>query len=156
MNTKYGRIWQTADNIEQAQEWADLYLQRGATVVELKPREARTPDNKESKDLLVDVIVEVPLTGEDVENPVLQYKIGADEWMTPLRHDHGTTVYVKLDNDTIRVGTIAGYRFTTTIREGKEVTNEEYLVTWLAKGAQWVPERDIEVHIERMTLHFNN
>ena len=43
-----------------------------------------------------------------------------------------------------------------TIREGKEVTDEEYLVKWLAEGEQWVPERDIEVHIERMTLHFNN
>ena len=155
MSTKHGRIWQTADNIEQAQEWADLYLQRGAFVVELKPREIRVP-GKEAEDLLVDVIVEVPLTGEDVENPVLQYKIGADEWMTPLRHDHGTTVYVKWDDDTIRVGTIAGYRSTTTIREGKEATDEEYLVKWLTEGEQWVPERDIEVHIERMTLHFNN
>ena len=69
---------------------------------------------------------------------------------------YGTTVYVKWDDDTIRVGTIAGYRSTTTIREDKEVADEEYLVKWLTEGEQWVPERDIEVHIERMTLHFNN
>ena len=35
---KNGRFWQVANSIDQAKEWAELYLRRGAIQVDLKPQ----------------------------------------------------------------------------------------------------------------------
>ena len=150
INQEYGKIWQTADNLAEAYEWQSKYFSRGAASVELRPYSLHNPTDK------VDVIVEVPMTAEDVVNPVLDYKIGTEEWMTPVVYETGATAYVKWDDDTIRIGTIIGHRVTTVTRDGKTTIEDEYLVKWWLDGEGWVRDLDLEVHLDRMMLHFQN
>ena len=55
-----GRIWETADNLTEAMQWAGQYAVAGAPSIEIKPRSK--PVNGLIDDPLVDVIVTVPRT----------------------------------------------------------------------------------------------
>jgi hypothetical protein len=139
---KTGRIWQTADDIAQATEWAASYLAKGALHVELKPREPWTPGVETlPHDKLVDVIILIPYTSSLVPNPVLGYNIDREDWMIQ-DYPIGTNVFVHYDNGTIRAGKVYGRR-TTELSPGS--TNTEYFVQYYGENTQryWVREDDV-------------
>ena len=141
--TKNGRIWQTADRMSEALEWAQTYLTKGAYQVDLKPRkplkEAGQPMCED--DYHVDVIVLLDRTPEDVVNPVLDYKIDAEEWMTE-DYPIGSPVLVRYEDDTLRAGHVRGRRV-TEMSSGESYT--EYFIEWAAGDDQkvWLHERDV-------------
>ena len=139
---KTGRIWQTADDIDQAIEWASEYLRMGALQVDLKSRrpwkegEETLPDDK-----FVDVIITLVRTPETEVNMILGYKIEAEEWMT---EDYliGSPVLVRYEDDTLRAGHVRGRRV-TEMSSGESYT--EYFIEWAAGDDQkvWLHERDV-------------
>lgn len=141
---KTGRIWQVADSIDQAKEWAELYLRRGAIQVDLKPHEVRDHNRDSLEDSSVGVIITMKRTGENEQNPVLLYNIGSDEWMTD---DYAlkTPVLVKYDSDTLRAGVIEGRR-TTELASGTTIT--EYLVQFADDERPWIHEDNVSDDFE--------
>ena len=126
---KFGKIWETADTIEEARSWCAQYLARGAIEVSLKPQVPRPTragspttlkpqvprptraGSPTTADTLVDFVVTIPRTDPGEINPVLNRSIDLDEWMTedemlPL----GENVFVRYDTDTIRLGVVVGRR----------------------------------------------
>ena len=95
---KFGKIWETADTIEEARSWCAQYLARGAIEVSLKPQVPRptngspttlkpqvprpTNGSPTTADTLVDLVVTIPRTYPGEINPVLNRSIDLDEWMT--------------------------------------------------------------------------
>lgn len=139
---KTGRIWQTADDIDQAIEWASKYLRMGALQVDLKSRrpwkegEETLPDDK-----FVDVIITLVRTPETEVNMILGYKIDAEEWMTE-DYPIGSPVLVRYEDDTLRAGHVRGRRV-TEMSSGESYT--EYFIEWAAGDDQkvWLHERDV-------------
>ena len=139
---KTGRIWQTADDIDQAIEWASKYLRMGALQVDLKSRrpwkegEETLPDDK-----FVDVIITLVRTPETEVNMILGYKIEAEEWMTE-DYPIGSPVLVRYEDDTLRAGHVRGRRV-TEMSSGESYT--EYFIEWAAGDDQkvWLHERDV-------------
>ena len=140
-NKTTGCIWQTADNIGQAIEWANKYLLMGALQVDLKSRrpwkegEETLPDDK-----FVDVIVTLVRTPETELNMILGYKIGAEEWMTE-DYPIGSAVFVSYDDGVIKAGTVHGQR-TTMLASGVKT---EYFIQYVGEDTQryWVSEDDV-------------
>lgn len=139
---KTGRIWQTADDIDQAIEWASEHLRMGALQVDLKSRrpwkegEETLPDDK-----FVDVIITLVRTPETEVNMILGYKIEAEEWMTE-DYPIGSPVLVRYEDDTLRAGHVRGRRV-TEMSSGESYT--EYFIEWAARNDQkvWLHERDV-------------
>lgn len=139
---KTGRIWQTADDIGQAIEWASKYLRMGALQVDLKSRrpwkegEETLPDDK-----FVDVIITLVRTPETEVNMILGYKIEAEEWMTE-DYPIGSPVLVRYEDGTLRAGHVRGRRV-TEMSSGESYT--EYFIEWAAGDDQkvWLHERDV-------------
>ena len=139
---KTGRIWQTADDIDQAIEWASEHLRMGALQVDLKSRrpwkegEETLPDDK-----FVDVIVTLVRTPETEVNMILGYKIDAEEWMTE-DYPIGSPVLVRYEDDTLRAGHVRG-RCVTEMSSGESYT--KYFIEWAAGDDQkvWLHERDV-------------
>ena len=139
---KTGRIWQTADDIDQAIEWASEHLRMGALQVDLKSRrpwkegEETLPDDK-----FVDVIITLVRTPETEVNMILGYKIEAEEWMTE-DYPIGSPVLVRYEDDTLRAGHVRGRRV-TEMSSGESHT--EYFIEWAAGDDQkvWLHERDV-------------
>ena len=136
---KIGRIWQTADDINQAVEWASKYLRMGALQVDLKSRrpwkegEETLPDDK-----FVDVIITLVRTPETEVNMILGYKIEAEEWMTE-DYPIGTPVFVNYDDGVIKAGVVHGRR-TTVLLSG---TKTDYFIQYVGGNTFWVSEDDV-------------
>lgn len=67
---KIGRLWWSADNMEEAQQWQREYMEKGALAVELKPEDDRA---------VVDVIITLTVS---TASKVVGYEVQPDEWMT--------------------------------------------------------------------------
>lgn len=67
---KVGRLWWSADNMEEAQQWQREYMEKGALAVELKPEDDRA---------VVDVIITLTVS---TASKVVGYEVQPDEWMT--------------------------------------------------------------------------
>ena len=141
MTKTTGKIWQTADNIGEAIEWANKYLVMGALHVELKPRKPMDNGPRSADDYLVDVIVTLVRTPETELNMILGYKIEAEEWMTE-DYAVGKHVFVSYDDGVIKAGTVRGRR-TTEMQSGSTTT--EYCIQYVGEDTQtyWVREDDV-------------
>ncbi|MBP4081293.1 hypothetical protein [Aeromonas sp. MrichA-1] len=65
----FGKLWWSADNMTEAEQWKADLIQKGATSVELKPEDDRE---------IVDVIITLPL---DKANEIVGYNIDPEEWL---------------------------------------------------------------------------
>ena len=133
-----GRIWQIADDVTEAIKWATQYLARGALGVEMRPDGGR-----------VDVLVTLEKTPPDVDNPVLLYAIGADEWLDDSADviNIGTPVYVLPEGEAPMIGTAAG-----TIQMEGARERRGYLVR-LGAVSGWFDESLVTTDFDRAAEH---
>lgn len=158
---KFGKIWETADTIEEARSWCAQYLARGAIEVSLKPQVPRPTraGPPTTADTLVDLVVTIPRTDPGEINPVLNRSINLDEWMTedemlPL----GENVFVRYDTDTIRLGVVVGRRLNESYEDissmppvGSAVSETvKYLILYNSMDSipQWTGASNVYTDVE--------
>lgn len=64
-----GRLWWSAESMEEALQWQNEYMSKGALSVELKPEDDRA---------VVDVIISLDMS---TANEVVGYEVGPEEWL---------------------------------------------------------------------------
>ena len=124
-----GRIWETADNLTEAMQWAGQYAVAGAPSIEIKPRSK--PVNGLIDDPLVDVIVTVPRTPAGTTNPILGRSIDEEEWMNedfPVKI--GKRAFCVMGWGGLQLVTVVGHRLTSARANGSANVNKlsEYQV----------------------------
>lgn len=65
-----GRLWWSADNLAEAQQWQRDFMAKGALAVELKPEDDRA---------VVDVIITLRVS---MASEVVGYEVQPEEWLT--------------------------------------------------------------------------